>query len=122
MGSLYTGFFRFFFVLRGIHLPVQASLRPTCHLSLENVAIDSPTNPSIMRVTLKQSKTDPFRQGMDIFLGVTKPSLCPVMAMLAYLAIRGSSVGLLFIRTNGSPADQIHSGGLTQNSPQPVWH
>ena len=56
-----------------------------------------------MRVTLKQSKTDPFRQGMDIFLGVTKPSLCPVMAMLAYLAIRGSSVGLLFIRTNGSP-------------------
>ena len=76
---------------------------PSCHLSLEDVAIDSPTNPSIMRVTLKQSKTDSFRQGADIFLGATKTSFCSVMVMLAYLAIYGSAAGLLFICSNGSP-------------------
>ena len=83
--------------------PSRQAYDPSCHLSLEDVAIDSPTTPSIMRVTLKQSKTDPFRQGVDIFLGATKNPLCPVMAMLAYLAIRGSAAGPLFIRSNGSP-------------------
>ena len=80
----------------------------SCHLSLEDVAIDSPSNPSVMRVRLKQSKTDPFRQGVDIFLGTTKTSLCPVMAMLAYLALRGRSAGPLFIRSNGSPLTRSH--------------
>lgn len=76
---------------------------PGCHLSLGDVAIDQPVNPSLMRVTLKQSKTDPFRQGVDIFLGATGTSLCPVMAMVAYLAIREKSAGPLFVRGNGSP-------------------
>ena len=79
-----------------------------CHLSLEDVAIDSPTNPNIMRVTLKQSKTDPFRQGVYIFLGTTKTSLCSVMAMLAYLALCGRSAGLMFMRSNGSPLTRSH--------------
>ena len=36
--------------------PSGQAYDPSCHLSLSDVAIDSPSNPSLMRVTLKQSK------------------------------------------------------------------
>ena len=38
----------------------------TC-LSPMDVAVDNHTNPSMVKVHLKQSKTDPFRHGVDIF-------------------------------------------------------
>ena len=52
---------------------------------------------------LKKSKTDPFRQGVSITLGVTQDSLCPVAAMLAYLEFRGAQQGPLFIWPDGTP-------------------
>ena len=42
------------------------------------------------------TKTDPFRQGVDIFVGKTSNQLCPVSAMMAYLAKRGCKGGSLF--------------------------
>ena len=33
------------------------------HLSVADVAVDSVTAPAMIRVRLKQSKTDPFRKG-----------------------------------------------------------
>ena len=83
--------------------PSGQAYDPSCHLSLSDVAIDSPSNPSLMRVTLKQSKTDPFWKGVDIYLGAVESSLCPIRAMLAYLAIRGQSASPLFIRGGGTP-------------------
>lgn len=38
-----------------------------------------------MRVTLKQSKTDPFRKAIDLFGGRTGTDLCPVKSLLNYL-------------------------------------
>ena len=40
---------------------------------------------------------------MDIFLGRADDDLCPVAAILAYLAIRGDAAGPLFRRSNGDP-------------------
>ena len=57
---------------------------------------------SVLRVTLKQSKTDPFRKGICLFLGKTATNLCPVAAMLNYLVVRGSQDGPLFIFKDGS--------------------
>ena len=94
------GFFGF---LRCGEFTCGQAYDPGCHLSLGDIAIDSPSNPSTMRVTLKQSKTDPFRQGIDIFLGATGATLCPVLAMVAYLALREKSQGPLFVRSNGNP-------------------
>ena len=34
------------------------------HLSLKDVALDSRTAPTIIWLTIKQSKTDPFRKGV----------------------------------------------------------
>ena len=50
---------------------------------------------------IKQSKTDPFRQGVTIFLGRTDTELCPVGAVLAYLAIRCGKGGPLFYFKDG---------------------
>ena len=81
--------------------PSDKAYHPSAHLSFTgDVAIDHPQNPSIMCVHLKTSKTDPFRKGVDIFLGRTH-DLCPISAMLAYLAVRGGAEGLLFQFRNG---------------------
>jgi len=35
---------------------------PACHLSLNDIAVDSRANPRLLQLLLKQSKTDPFKQ------------------------------------------------------------
>ena len=49
-----------------------------------------------LKIRLKASKTDPFRQGVDIVVERTHNELCPVAALLAYLVIRGAKPGFLF--------------------------
>ena len=50
----------------------------------------------MLKVKIKASKTDPFRQGVDMFIEKTDNKLCPVAAILAYLAKRGNHKGMLF--------------------------
>lgn len=73
------------------------------HLSPEDVSVDSLTNPQMLKIRLKCSKTDPFRVGIDVFVGRTDGPLCPVAAMLGYLSYRRSSPGLLFKFKDGRP-------------------
>ena len=72
-------------------------------LSPGDVAVDSYQNPSYVTVTLRHSKNDPFAAGVTIHLGRTGTPLCPVTALLGYLAQRPPSPGPLFIFTDGSP-------------------
>ena len=57
---------------------------PGQHLSYTDIAVDNYINPKRLLVSIKQSKTDSFRQGMTIFLGRNDTQLCPVAALLAY--------------------------------------
>ena len=66
-------------------------------LSPADISVDWHDGPSVMCVRLKQSKTDPFRAGVSVFLGRTNTTLCPVAAVLASLAVRTSSQGPLFV-------------------------
>ena len=75
---------------------------PSSSLTLQDVAVDQHTDPSVVQIRLKQSKTDPFRHGIDIFLGRTNADLCPVSALLAYVAVRPPVVGPLFVYHDGS--------------------
>ncbi len=59
--------------------------------------MDSHSVLTLARLHLNQSKTDPFKQGVDVFLGRTGKDLCPVVAILAYVAVRGESPGPLFV-------------------------
>ena len=45
------------------------------HLCHEDVKVDSHTAPSYIQVRLKASKTDPFRQGVELHLGATGKEL-----------------------------------------------
>ena len=54
---------------RGITVKsVQEVDQETC-LAVQDIAVNSHTNPSMVKVHLKQSKTDPFGHGVDIFWG-----------------------------------------------------
>ena len=57
--------------------------------------------PTLLPITIKQSKTDLFRKGIELFLGKTDNELCPVVSMLRYLVERGTSSGPLFIFADG---------------------
>ena len=89
----------------------ESDFDPTCNLTTQDVAIDNLTNPQILKIRLKCSKTDPFREGSDIFLARTHDELCPVTAMLAWLVKRKAkpaAEGPLFVLQAGAP--------LTRNS------
>ena len=55
-----------------------------------------------MRPPLKSSETQ-IRLGIDIYLGRTYNDLCPVIAMLQYLAVRCFDNHPLFLLKNGTP-------------------
>ena len=57
----------------------------------------------MIRVRIKASKTDPFRVGADIFIGRTDNDLCPVAAVLAFMALRGPGPGPFFHFRDGKP-------------------
>lgn len=79
----------------------DGSFDSAMHLGFSNITVDSLTSPSFIRVTIKQSKRDPFRRGVDLFLGRTQTDLCPVAAILSYLAVRGAGPCPLFYFEDG---------------------
>ena len=76
---------------------------PEAHLSDGDVALNKVSDPSVVRVHIKASKTDPFRKGVFVFLGKSGNDLCPVAAISAYLAVRGRSPGPFFRFHSGEP-------------------
>ena len=86
-----------------ITVPSDTGYDPGAHLSFSDIAVDNVTNPSIMQVCIKSSQTDPFRKGVDLYVGCTNTDLCPISAMMAYLSCRGGDDGPLFHFLNGKP-------------------
>ena len=60
-------------------------------LAVSDVYRDPVYPPSLVRLRLRPSKTDPFSAGIDIYLGRTGHTICPVSALLAFLAVRPPS-------------------------------
>lgn len=73
------------------------------HLALSDIKVDSKYNPNVMMVTIKCSKTDPFRKGHVLRIGVAKSQVCAVKAVVHYLHKRGGRNGPLFMHQNGLP-------------------
>ena len=101
--AAYTTCFFGFLRAGEICIPSDSEYDSGAHLSFSDIAVDSPTNPTIMQVRIKSSKTDPFRKGVDIYLGRTHNSLCPITAMMAYLSVRRDTAGPLFHFKDGRP-------------------
>lgn len=94
----------FFGFLRAgkICTPTASSFDPSWHLCVGDLALDSHIAPTKLFLTIKASKTDPFRQGVTITLGKTGHQLCPMTSILPYVAKRGSTPGPLFQFEDGS--------------------
>ena len=84
-------------------LPSESAFEPSSHIGFKDVTVDDISSPRIVKIRLKTSKTDPFRKGVEIVFGRTHTSLCPIAALLSYLAIRGNRPGFLFLFADGRP-------------------
>ena len=84
-------------------MPSHNTFDPQCHLTPSNIAVDKYEDPSYMSVQIKQSKTDPFRRGITLYIGRNKSDSCPVNAMLHYLVLRGNHPGPLLRFASGAP-------------------
>ena len=80
-------------------IPLQEQYDQFCHLSLGDISLDN--RDTLLRIHIKQSKTDPFCRGIEIYLGATDDCICPLKGILPYLALRGRRDGPLFIFSDG---------------------
>ena len=93
----------FFGFLRARELTVSGddAFDPASHLTREDLAVNIPEDPTVVRVRLKASKTDPFKRGVTLLIGKGAPDLCPVKALVCYLLVRGEKAGPLFVFEDG---------------------
>lgn len=84
-------------------LPSQDAFNPRLHLAWGDVAVDDARNPRMVRCHFKQSKTDQLGRGIDVVMGKTGLDLCPVAAVLGYIALRGDRSGLFLLTTEKVP-------------------
>ena len=86
-----------------VHSARQGYIRSTSTPVMVGLAVDRLVNPRVVRVLLKATKTDPFRKGARVCIGAIGGTLCPVKALMEYLATRGSREGPLLRFESGIP-------------------
>ena len=100
------GFFAF--LRSGEFTCSSSSAYSSSMLSWGDIHVNSHSRPEYLVITLRHSKTDVFDSGVTLYVGATGDMLCPVAAVLAYLAMRPSSPGPLFIFEDGRPLSRVH--------------
>ncbi len=68
-------------------VPSTGGFKPDIHLTWQDVAKDCVAAPTMRKVRLKASKTDQVRQGCTLVVGHTGDKLCPVVAVLGFMAV-----------------------------------
>ena len=76
----------FFAFLRASEFTCNGPFNPEVHLTSQDITFHPDIqSPSLMRVKIKQSKTDPFRQGCTLTIAKSTSPICSVMAMKDYI-------------------------------------
>lgn len=105
----------------------ESKFDPQVHLCLSDLAVDNTLAPQVISITLKRSKTDQLMKGVKLVLGRTRNVLCPVSALLIYLAHRGNSPGPLFRWDNHQPltktkfVDHVREALVAANIPAHLY-
>ena len=78
---------------------------PSADLAFQDVAVDDIRNPQAIKLTIKASKTDPFREGVDSYtVPANQQRLMPSSSTLDMAGeYRGSAPGPLFQFSSGAP-------------------
>ena len=84
-------------------VPSETAFDQGAHLTLSDVTMDSFKSPKMLKIKIKTSKTDPFRNGIDIYVGTTNSDLCPVTAVLTYIVKQPPGNSPLFKFITGRP-------------------
>lgn len=71
-------------------------------LAVSDVSVDSWENPKLVTLHLRSSKTDQYGEGVNICLARNHSDLCPVAAVLSYLAVRPPGPGPLLRTLDGA--------------------
>ena len=79
---------------------IQATMTPPPPLLTSDIRIS--TDHSHMKVSIRKSKTDPFRHGCTITIWATPTALCPIQAMERFLSRYCYTQGPRFRLSNGS--------------------
>lgn len=81
--------------------PERGEFDPEAHLGWEDVQLDEAASPKWIRLKIKESKTDRLRKGAFVTLPRTDAELCPVLAVLKFMADRGEGPGPFFSERGG---------------------
>lgn len=84
-------------------VPNLASFSLAIHLGVADLAFDSYSSPSWLRLRIKASKTDPFRKGCFLHIDRGEYPLCAIHSLLAYLNQRGDALDPLFLFKDSRP-------------------
>jgi len=84
-------------------VPTEKVFDGTKHLAWGDVAIDNTEDPQLLKVHLKKFKADQLGKGVDVYIGRTDCPLCPVVAIMQYMAIQDSKEGPFFQFQDGHP-------------------
>ena len=63
------------------------------YLIYVDIAVGDLVDPKQLQMNIKQSETDLFRLGVKVWIGRIGSNLCPVAAILSYMALRGPGEG-----------------------------
>ena len=86
-------------------VPSRALYDAEVHLNIDDVKLNNRDKPSYLLVQIKSSKTDVFRKGSTVYLGVTGTELCPVAAIVNYMVLprENSTTSAFFGFSDGQP-------------------
>ena len=108
---------RFFVFLRSGEF--TTSHGHNCILEFSDVAVDRRENLTYMTIRLQHHKTDHTGMGATIVIGRTGDELCPVGAVLAFMAIRPDISGPVCSRRRLTTVSRVPS---TVGSDSVGWH
>ena len=77
----------FGFLRAGEAVAPETNFDAAQHLTYADIAVDDLADPKQLQVNIKQSKADPFRLGVKIWIGRAGGDLCLVAAILSYMAL-----------------------------------
>lgn len=89
-------------------VPSNTEFDHSQHLTYEDIAVDKITDPSFVTVRIKQSKTDPFRKGVTVVIGLAVGPLCPLATIFIYVARMKPRKRLFFQFEDGHPLTRDH--------------
>ena len=87
-------------------VPILSAFDPGHHLSVRDIAVDVPLNPSCLQICITASKSDPFRKGCKTLICPGSPSFCAVQPVVSFLECRGDRPRPLFLFKNGLPSSR----------------